>query len=360
VSGIGRAPVARVTGIGTATGRHPIEQDDAKRLAASLFSGSIEPAALERHLSVFDHAGVRSRQLSVPPGWFLEPHGFAERNRTWSTAAVDLATRAGHDALERSGRRADEVDALVVLATTGVSTPSIDTDLIETLGLRRSGTSHVTVFGRGCAGGAVGLGHAARLAAAAPGSVVLAIAVEVCSVVRSRTDLALTDLVGAALFADGAAAVVITTDGDGPAVLGSSSDLIPDTRGAMGWDVTDGGFGLVLDRNVPGIVRRHLAPSVRSACRALELEPGDLDTVVAHPGSARVMDAAERALELEANALDDSRGVLADHGNMSAPTVWFVLERALARRPSSPRGSVTALLTGMGPGFSIEHVVLRW
>lgn len=352
-------PVPRIASLATATGRHHVDQDDAKALAATLFGEQHDAAELERHLGVFDHAGVTARQLCVEPGWFLESHGFAERNRCWQEAAVDLACRAGGDAIASAGLTPSDVDTLVVMATTGVSTPSIDVDVMERLGLPLSGTHHETVFGRGCAGGAVGLTHAARMAAACPGSVVLAIAVEVCSVVRGRADLALTDLVGAALFSDGAAAVVVTTSCHGPAIAGSGGDLLPGTRSAMGWNVTDDGFGLVLDRNVPAIVRRRLAGSVERACRSWEIGVADLDELVVHPGSSRVLDAAERALGVDPHALDDARAVLADHGNMSAPTVWFVLERTLARRPPGDHPT-TALLTAMGPGLAIEHVLLRW
>jgi alkylresorcinol/alkylpyrone synthase len=356
---VNRPPVPRIASLATATGPHQLHQADAKALAGTLFAARHDPAELERHLRVFDHAGVRERQLCVGPGWFLEPHGFADRNRRWRSAAAELACRAGRRAVESAGLTPGDVDTLVVMATTGVSTPALDVDVMEGLGLPFNGTHHETVFGRGCAGGAVGLVHAARMAVAAPGSVVLAVAVEVCSVVRGSDDLALADLVGAALFADGAAAIVVSTAGLGPAIAGGASDLIPNSRSAMGWNVTDDGFGLVLDRSVPTIVRRQLAPSVERACCSWEIDVRDLDELVVHPGSARVLDAVERALGLDGHALDDSRAVLADHGNMSAPTVWFVLERTLARRPRVDHPT-TALLTAMGPGFAIEHVLLRW
>jgi alkylresorcinol/alkylpyrone synthase len=255
---------------------------------------------------------------------------------------------------------------VVVLASTGIATPSLDVDVIQRLGLPARGIHHETVFGRGCAGGAVGLARGAQYAASAPGRAALVIAVEVCSLVRDATDDSPTDLVGAALFSDGAAAAVITTAADGPEIAGTDHLTLPDTHGAMGWDVGDRGLRLVLDRNVPALVRRHAAASVDAACATWDVARSDIDHVIAHPGSARVLDAMERALDLPAEALDDSRAVLAAHGNMSAPTVWFVLERTWARieagrdRSADEGQRSLGLLTAMGPGFSIEHVLLRW
>jgi alkylresorcinol/alkylpyrone synthase len=236
---------------------------------------------------------------------------------------------------------------------------------MQRLGLPARGIHHETIFGRGCAGGAVGLARGAQYAVSAPGRAALVIAVEVCSLVRDVDDDSPTDLVGAALFSDGAAAAVITTAGDGPAIVGTDHLTLPDTHGAMGWQVGDRGLRLVLDRNVPALVRRHAAASVDAACATWQVDRSDIEHVIAHPGSARVLDALERALDLPADALDDSRAVLAAHGNMSAPTVWFVLQRTWERIAATRDRDATGdgplgLLTAMGPGFSIEHVLLRW
>lgn len=353
-------PLPRIAALGTATGRFPLGQDAAKAIARSLFhgDGDGDDGDMERLLGAFDHAGVRCRQLCVEPEWFTRPHSFRERNERWRTESLDLACAAAADAIARAAVTADDIGCVVVLASTGIATPSLDVDVIQRLGLPAHGIHHETVFGRGCAGGAVGLARGAQFAASAPGRAALVIAVEVCSLVRDAGDVSPTDLVGAALFSDGAAAAVVTTEADGPAIAGTDHLTLPATHGAMGWDVGDAGLRLVLDRNVPALVRRHAAGSVDAACAAWDMDLADIDHVIAHPGSARVLDALERALDLPAAALDDSRAVLAAHGNMSAPTVWFVLARTWGRIDA---GSGTlGLLTAMGPGFSIEHVLLRW
>jgi alkylresorcinol/alkylpyrone synthase len=150
---------------------------------------------------------------------------------------------------------------------------------------------------------------------------------------------------------------VITTDATGPAIAGTEHATLDDTRGAMGWDVSDGGLGLVLDRSVPALVLRNTAAVVDAACAAWGVDRSEIDHVVAHPGSARVLDALERALGLPGDALCDARGVLADHGNMSAPTVWFVLERTWARIASARHAGAghVAHRPAVRDGSGVQH-----
>ena len=349
--------VARIASVATASPPHDIAQRDAKAIAAAAFAGL---DGVDRLLDVFDTTGVGRRQLCVDPGWFGESHSFGERNARWQREAARLACCAASRAVERADVRADDIGCVVVLASTGIATPSLDVDVMQHLGLPARGVAHETIFGRGCAGGAVGLARGADHAVAHPGRAALVVAVELCSLVRDVGDTEPTDLVGAALFGDGAAAVVVSTDGDGPAIVGTDHVTLPDTLGAMGWEVGDDGLGLVLDRNVPALVLRNLASVVDSACAGWGIGRDDVDEVIAHPGSARVLDAVERALALPPDALDDARAVLADHGNMSAPTVWFVLERTWRRLAAGGAEGTRALLCAMGPGFSVELVQLRW
>jgi alkylresorcinol/alkylpyrone synthase len=349
--------VARIASVATASPPHDIAQHEAKAVAAAAFAGV---DGVERLLEVFDTTGVRNRQLCVEPGWFTEPHSFGERNARWRREAARLACCAASRAVERAGVHRDAIGCVVVVSSTGIATPSLDVDVMQHLGLPASGVAHETIFGRGCAGGAVGLARGRDFAVATPGRAALVVTVELCSLVRDVGDTGPTDLVGAALFADGAAAVVISTAAGGPAIAGTEHVTLPDTHDAMGWDVGDTGLGLILDRNVPALVLRNLAAAVDTACAGWGIGRGEIDEVIAHPGSARVLDAVERALALPAHALDDARAVLADHGNMSAPTVWFVLERTWQRIAAGEAGGTHALLCSMGPGFSIELVHLRW
>ena len=222
------------------------------------------------------------------------------------------------------------------------------------LGLRRD-AKRVPVFGLGCAGGATGLGLASALARASPRAVVLLVAVELCSLAFRLEDLSKADIVATALFGDGAAACVLQSDGEGFAEIGASAERTwPDTLDIMGWRVEPKGLGVILARSIPAFAKDHLRAAMVCMLAPSGRELGDVDRFLCHPGGMKVIEALESALDMAPGRLDHERDVLAAHGNMSAPTVLFVLDRA--RRATLPDLSV---LTALGPGFTASSVTLR-
>jgi len=213
----------------------------------------------------------------------------------------------------------------------------------------------VPLFGLGCAGGVGGLAAAARLAAAEPGSRWLFVAVETCSIsIRLDSDDPAA-IVATAIFGDGAAAAVLSTAGQGiAAVRGAGEKLWPDTLGIMGWRVEDPGLAVIFDRAIPPFIEGELAPAVDGILQPLGLARGDIDRFCCHPGGAKVITAIEAALDLPEDTLDLEREVLRDHGNMSAPTVLFVLDRLLGRGPPE-----RTMMTAFGPGFTCAGLVLE-
>lgn len=345
---------ARLCGLGTAVPAHAVSQTDARELARRVF-GRNRPD-VGRFLSVFDHSGVSERRFVVPPDWFEQPHSFAERNDRYVVEALRLSAEAAGAALDDAGLRPADLDALMFVSSTGVATPSLDARLVQELGCPAT-TRRDATFGHGCAGGVGGLARAAAQARARPGSNVMLIATELCSLTFRLDDWSTTNLVATSLFADGAAAAVISTDGTGPAVVADSSTLWPDTPDVMGFRFSEQGMQVILDRGVPQVVRRHLAGSVDEVCRRAEIDVTDVDLFLLHPGGAKVLDAYTDALPVTRGQLAWSHGVLADHGNMSAPTALFVLRRALDE--SALVAGAVALVSAMGPGFAAEHVLLR-
>jgi alkylresorcinol/alkylpyrone synthase len=213
----------------------------------------------------------------------------------------------------------------------------------------------VPVFGLGCAGGVSGLSIAARLAQSRPGTNVLLVALELCSLAVRHEELTKANVVAASLFGDGAAAVVLRAgDGGATRVESSGEKLWPDTLDIMGWSVDPEGFGVIFQRTIPDFVQQHMGPAVAEIVAKMDFSLAEIDRFICHPGGAKVIAALERALSLEQGALDHEREVIADYGNMSSPTVLFVLERSLARG-LPPR----SLLTSLGPGFTASCVALR-
>jgi alkylresorcinol/alkylpyrone synthase len=219
----------------------------------------------------------------------------------------------------------------------------------------RSDVARVPVFGLGCAGGVSGLSIAARLAQSRPGGNVLMVALELCTLAVRHDELSKANIVAASLFGDGAAAVVLRAgDGGATRVEASGEKLWPDTLDIMGWRVDPEGFGVIFQRTIPDFVQEQMGPAVNEILGRMALSSADIDRFICHPGGTKVIAALERALALDQGALDHEREVIADYGNMSAPTVLFVLERARARG-LPPR----SLLTALGPGFTASCVALR-
>ena len=247
---------------------------------------------------------------------------------------------------------ARDVDVIVTVSSSGIATPSIEARVAAEMGFKPS-VLRVPVFGRGCGGGAAGLSVGARLARAVPGEVVLVVAVELSTLAFRSDRGAKADIVCSALFGDGAAAVVLRAGKDeGVLRIGATAEHTwPGTLDIMGWTVDPVGLGVVLSRSLPRFLEQRLAAPLRRFVKTARIEAPQF---ICHPGGAKVLGAIETALELQKGTLRNEREVLRGHGNMSSPTVLFVLERALKR---GLRGA--AVLTALGPGFTASFLALE-
>ncbi len=344
----------RILSVATATPPHLLEQKLVRRLAGILFSRHFKD--VERLLPVFENSGIERRYISRPVDWFGTERSFPEVNRVHEEVAAEVAGRAASKALERAGLSPAEVGAIIVVCSTGFCTPSLDSKLILKLGMDAH-CARLPAFGLGCAGGVSGLARAAELSGVGGGRKVLLVAVELCSLTFLRGDLSKSNLVATALFGDGAAAVVVGPGGQGPELLASQSHLFADSEDLMGWDVVEAGLKVRFSRSIPAVVHNHMAELVEEACRGWGIARSELMHFVAHPGGAKVLSAYQQSLRLAGPELEEARSVLRDFGNMSSPSVLFVLERFLARRPQQ---GALGLMMALGPGFSSEQVLFRW
>lgn len=348
------SPPAKVLGVGTSVPDHHIGQDEARQMARRLFAEHYDD--IDRLLGLFGNVQIDDRYFVVPPEWFDTEHGLEERNTIYAREGVALSVESAQAALRSASVDPHDVDAILFVSSTGFATPSLDAVLIGELDLRNDVRRDAT-FGHGCAGGAGGLARAAQWATANPGGHALLIATELCGLTMQRSDTSRTNVVATSLFADGSASVVVGTDGAGPSIVADSSVVWPDTQDVMGWTFGATGMSIVLSKSVPVMVRKHFSESVDQVCSNAGVQRCDLRHFVLHPGGAAVLDAFDTALDLQPGDLDDSRHVLRAHGNMSAPTVLFVLDSFLRRGSFQPDDLV--LMSAMGPGFAAEHLVLR-
>jgi alkylresorcinol/alkylpyrone synthase len=340
---------SRLLALKSAVPPHVIPQSDAAQYARSLFA---QVRDIARLIPVFENTGILRRYSCVPIDWYLGDHGWMDRTRLYVENAVALLEQVTRDLLKEAHLAADDIDAIVTVSTTGVATPSLDALLVERMGLRRD-IRRLPIFGLGCAGGVIGLSRAADLAQAKPGSKVLFLVVELCALTFRKNDISKSNIVATALFGDGAAGAILSTDGDGPQFGAAGEHTWPHSLDVMGWDMAEDGLKARFAQSIPGLVASDFRPLLDQFLARNDIPLSEIDAFACHPGGAKVLDALEDALELPHGALKDSRSVLRDFGNMSAVTVMFVAERMEVRiKPQR------TLLTALGPGFSAAFLML--
>lgn len=347
-TGSTRAP--RLDGLAVAVPEHCFDQRTVIENARRIFGG--RTGLFDTLESVYTNAQIDARYACQPLGWFDGPAGIADRTALYAEHATALAAKAAGAALADAGLSAGDIDAIVSVSSTGIATPSIEARLMNRMAFRPE-TQRLPVFGLGCAGGVIGLTRAAQMAAARPGARVLLIVVELCTLAFRYDRLTKSNLVATALFGDGAAAVVVSSgegEGGGPALgaLGPGGEhLWADTLNVMGWDVDDQGFDVIFHRDIPQIVAGAFDAAMTGFLDRAGVARDDIDRPCCHPGGAKVLDALEAVFARPRGGLDAEREVLRRYGNMSAPTVLFVLD-ALRQRGSGGR----VLMTALGPGFT--------
>jgi predicted naringenin-chalcone synthase len=296
---------------------------------------------------------------TAAPGKSLGPTT-GQRMQYYRDTAPMVALSAVAEALEEAQTMAGEITHLVTVSCTGFFSPGLELILIDTLGLRRT-VERVNVGFMGCHGAINGLRVARALAAGNPRNRVLLCAVELCSL-HYAFAWDPDRVVGNAVFADGAAALVLGM-GDAPAggdgktpvsIAATGSCLIPNSADAMSWTIGDHGFEMFLSSRVPDLIQAHLRPWFDEWLAEQGLRVEDIGSWALHPGGPRIVSAVEQCLGLPDTASAASREVLATYGNMSSPTILFVLDRL---RHEGARMPCVAL--GFGPGLAAEAALFR-
>lgn len=349
-----KSPFPRVLGIGTAVPENRFEQDRVKELAGDFFNGHLQNLA--RFLPVFDNTLIRTRYFVREVEWYLKSHTFAEKNDVFQKTAFELAVKASKKAISQAGMDPADIDGVVFVSSTGIATPSIDSYLMQELDISRN-AARMPIWGIGCAGGVSGLARAAEMVQARNSVAVLLVSVEVCSISFQMEDKSLANLVGTSLFADGAAAVVVGRGEKGMEVKGSHSRLFDNTDYMMGWEILDSGLKVIFSKEIPSFVLNRVSGIMDEFCSSFGINRGQVKHFVTHPGGPRVLEAYEKGLEIEGDKLSSAYKVLADYGNMSSPSVLFVLEDFLENNEAS--GDYGAMMA-LGPGFSAEELLYKW
>lgn len=352
---------ASIVGLATATPEATISQDDAAALALRLRAVHERDGALLRRI----YAGARiDRRASVAlegaggPPFFRESGGSRDRGPTtaqrldrYEADAPRLAVSACRDALADSGVRPAQITHLVTASCTGFASPGVDQRIIEELALPAS-TLRVNVGFMGCHAAINALRVADALCRAEPGAAALVCAVELCTL-HFRYLPTPDQIVSNALFADGAGAAVVTRSGGGLPIRASAARLFPDSRDDMTWRIGDHGFEMTLSRRVPELLRERAAPWISSWLDSLSMRAREVGAWAIHPGGPRVVESVVEGLGLEPGAADTSLRVLRERGNVSSPTVLYILDELRRARSPAP---ICAL--AFGPGLAGEAMLL--
>jgi alkylresorcinol/alkylpyrone synthase len=308
---------------------------------------------------------VDGRYLAIPAEQYVDIKTWGQANDIWIKCAQELGEQALCRALQSAGLETRDLGALLFTTVTGVASPSIDALLINRMKLPAN-IRRTPIFGLGCVAGAAGIARAADYVRAYPSQAAALVSVELCSLTLQREDLSVANLISSGLFADGAAAVIVTgpefktPDHEiaGPQILATRSVFYPSTEEMMGWNISEKGFRILLSTEVPNLIRQNLGRDVDAFLADHGHKRDDLKSWVLHTGGPKVLDASAAALGLHNGQLDASWDCLRKVGNLSSASVLVVLEDVMRNR--RPKPGTLGLLAAMGPGFCSELLLLQW
>jgi alkylresorcinol/alkylpyrone synthase len=324
----------------------------------------ISERRLTAMMDIVDNAKVQQRRSIFPIDYTIQARGIEKTNAEYIEHSIKLGQEAAQKCLQGAGLRADEVDLLITVSCTGFMIPSLDAHLIHIMGFRPD-VRRMPFTELGCAAGAMALARAADYIKAHPGSSALIVAVELPSLTLQRKDVSPANLISAVLFGDGAAAALVAglgRNGPGhagvPWILASETYTFPNSLGAMGFDLRDSGFHIVLAKEVPEMIGAEIRGLVDSFLERNNRTRGDISAWILHPGGARLLSNVESALGLTSVDTQPSWEVLANVGNLSSATILFILQEWMEN--GRLRTGEYALAAAFGPGFSAEFLLLQW
>jgi alkylresorcinol/alkylpyrone synthase len=342
-----------ILSVACATPKHTVAQQEIIDNVNTVFPGFGD------RVSVYANAGIETRYFCQPPDWYPQPHRWEERNRLFRQHALDLLEQVAREAVSAAGIGLRDVDVLITHTFTGLSVPTLDAMLLNRLDLPET-VERLPIFGLGCGGGVGTLARAASIARGMPGANILCLVVDLATLSFRVNDPRMVNFIAGAIFGDGAAGVVLrNTEGAAResvpslARVGSFGEhLWRYTESMAGSAVKDDGLAVVLNPALPEMVQRKVGPTVAAFLDRQGLRLQDFDGFLSHPGSSGVLEGLQVALGLDRKDLQHSWDVLRDYGNMSSPTVLFVLDRAIK---AGARGR--HLLLAIGPGLSAYFAV---
>lgn len=352
----GGRPDITIAATATAVPPHILSREEVKFYIRQVFS--LEGRHLEALMTVIDNAQVDKRYCIFPVEYIIQPRPLSKISREYQEHSVTLGREVATQSLTKAGMKPTDIDMIITVSCTGVIIPSLDAHLINDMGFR-SDVRRLPITELGCAAGASAFSRATDFIRAYPGSSVLIIAVELPTLTFQRGDCSQANLISSIIFGDGAAAAVVTgRPSAGPQILDTESYFFPDSLGAMGFDLKETGFHIVLSKDVPEMIREKIKRLAAAFLGRHSLTLEQISAFVLHPGGQKLLKYMEEELGLSRCKTEHSWNVLRNYGNLSSASILFVLQEWLTKKKMN--GGDFGLMAAFGPGFSAELLLLRW
>ncbi len=309
-------------------------------------------------VKIFEGAAVDKRYGIMPIEEVFLSSSLEEKNAIYVRESKKLGTAVLQKALEKANWQPDSLDYIITVSCTGIMIPSLDAYLINALNLRQD-IVRLPVTEMGCAAGVSGLIYAHNFLKSNPNKRIALISVESPTATFQLNDFSMANIVSAAIFGDGAACVLLSSEADaiGPRIIGEEMYHFKDATHLMGFDLTNHGLKMILDPAVPETIATHFPDIVYPFLERNGSTIAKVDHLIFHPGGKKIVQTVEQLFGKLGKNIDDTREVLRLYGNMSSATVLYVLERFLEKE--IPKGD-QGLILSFGPGFSAQRVLLEW
>ncbi len=349
-------PCSTILAAATAVPAHIITPEDARAHIGRVFN--IDGYRLETMMSVIGNAQIRKRHILFPVEYTVTPRPLSKTNAEYQEHSIRLGKAVAEECLEKARLKPADIDLLITVSCTGFMIPSLDAYLIDLMGFR-SDINRLPVTELGCAAGAMALKQAWQFLCAFPGKNVLAISVELPSLTFQRRDNSAANLICSVLFGDGAAAVAVAgRHSPGPHIMGTQTYTFPRSLDAMGFDLRDSGFHILLSKDVPLMVRQQIRGIVEHFLSGYGLTLSHISAFILHPGGQKMLSYIEEELNLSSDDTRFSWEILEEYGNLSSATILFILHEWLTKKEM--RQGDYGLAIAFGPGFTAELLLLQW
>ncbi|MEN8882579.1 MAG: type III polyketide synthase [Polaribacter sp.] len=307
---------------------------------------------------LFEGAGVDKRYSIMDPEEVFTATSFEEKNDIYTREVVQLAEQSLKKSLEKASLKPTDIDYIITVSCTGIMIPSVDAYLINSLGMKQD-IVRLPVTEMGCAAGVSGIIYAKNFLKANPNKRAAVIAVEAPTATFQLEDFSMTNIVSAAIFGDGASAVILSSyqEDEGPTIIDEAMYHFYDATNMMGFKLVNTGLQMILDKEVPQKIADHFPAIIHPFLENNNLTINDVDHLIFHPGGKKIVQTVEELFGVLGKNIEDTKEVLRLYGNMSSATVLYVLERFMDRNPQKGERGI---MLSFGPGFSAQRILLEW